>query len=142
MNDRFHAIDVQGCENGALERYGVEMIGASFEAIQRGGLAVIGEAATADAISRGQVHVLFLDPNVGTEETRAELTRSAIATGADVEVVEEDERLREVEGIAATLEAQVQAAVERYGAVKRGVLASYDAPVDADTASVRMLAIP
>ena len=97
------AEEVAGVLRAAEMEDDAELLDSLFASVQRGGMGVIGDSATRAALERGQVHILFLDSTTGTEDARADLSRAAIATSAQVEVVEDDERLREVGGIAAIL---------------------------------------
>ncbi len=77
-----------------------------FASVRRG-LGVFGEQATKAALGLGQVDVLVLDSAYVSEELRAELTRDAVATSAEVEVIEENEPLMHYGGVGALLRWQI-----------------------------------
>jgi hypothetical protein len=74
------------------------------QAVQAGGLAVVGLAETHRALEYGQVDTLLLDPAAEIEESmRSILIRQAAMTGADVEVVEGHPVFAELGGVGALL---------------------------------------
>lgn len=75
-----------------------------IQAVQAGGLGVIGLEATRTALSNGQVDVLVLDPEASLDDgERNALIRQAATTNADVEVVQGHPLLGELGGVGALL---------------------------------------
>src|ERR671937_419915 len=73
-------------------------------ALRGSGLGVAGAEPTGRALEHGQVDVLLLDPTAELDEAlRGEFVRLAVATGATVEIVENDEPFRQLGGVGALL---------------------------------------
>lgn len=74
------------------------------QAVQAGGLGVVGLEATQKALKYGQADTLVLDPDAPIEDdVRNGLIRQATTTGADVEIVQGHPTLRDLGGVGALL---------------------------------------
>ncbi len=74
-------------------------------AVRGRGLGVSGVNPTRQALENGQVETLLIDPNTENldEKTRNELLRLAVATGANVEMVENHEKFAAMDGVGGLL---------------------------------------
>lgn len=74
-----------------------------ISAVQAGGLGLAGVEQTRQALEQWQAEVLVLETGALDEPTRSMLVRQATQTGADVELVDQHERLHALGGVGALL---------------------------------------
>lgn len=79
-------------------------------AIRGDGLGVAGLDATAQALKNGQVAMLLLNPSIGviSDTVRNQLIRLAVTTGANVDMVEDNETSAITDGVGALLRYKFQ----------------------------------
>lgn len=86
------------------EESGISTVEELVAEVRRGGLGVAGLAKTLRSLKAGQVDILVIDGAAPiSADARAELVRRAVATGANVEIVDGNPALLQLGGIGARL---------------------------------------